>query len=130
MREILFRGMRKDTHEWAYGFYGEYFNGKKNIPCISIVDTHAIARSICYEIIPETVGQYTGMKDKNGRRIFEGDIILPHGYKPEACPVFYEDFCFRIDSNICVLCVADEEDIEVIGNIYDNPDLLEVSDNG
>lgn len=130
MREILFRGMRKDTHEWAYGFYGEYFNGKKNIPCISIVDTHAIAGSICYEIIPETVGQYTGMKDKNGRRIFEGDIILPHGYKPEACPVFYEDFCFQIDSNICVLCVADEEDIEVIGNIYDNPELLEVSDNG
>ena len=42
------------------------------------------------------------MKDKNGRRIFEGDIILPHGYKPEACPVFYEDFCFQIDSNICV----------------------------
>ena len=123
-REILFRGKRADTKEWIYG------DVQQNVDAVKIREQEPniqhVARS--FVVIPETVGQYTGMKDKNGRRIFEGDIILPHGYKPEACPVFYEDFCFQIDSNICVLCVADEEDIEVIGNIYDKPDLLEVSD--
>ena len=120
-REILFRGKRADTKEWIYG------DVQHNVDVVKIREQEPniqhVARS--FVVIPETVGQYTGMKDKNGRRIFEGDIILPHGYKPEAYPVFYEDFCFRIDSNICVLCVADEEDIEVIGNIYDNPELLE-----
>ena len=122
-REILFRGKRSDTGEWIEGYFGQSVDS-------FIIQDHGLVAG-CFEmfkVIPETVGQYTGMKDKNGRRIFEGDIILPHGYKPEACPVFYEDFCFQIDSNICVLCVADEDDIEVIGNIYDKPDLLEVSD--
>ena len=126
-REILFRGKRDDTGEWVEGFYCGGNERKTLRPCIFVYRPDRQSYD-CQDIIPETVGQFTGMKDKNGRRIFEGDIILPHGYKPEACPVFYEDFCFQIDSNICVLCVADEEDIEVIGNIYDNPELLEVSD--
>ena len=125
-REILFRGKRAGTGEWIYG------DVQQNVDAVKIREQEQgiqhVARS--FVIIPETVGQYTGMKDKNGRRIFEGDYILPHDYHPEVSPVFYEDFCFRIDSNICVLCVADEEDIEVIGNIYDNPDLLEVKHDG
>ena len=127
-REILFRGKSFGTAEWVEGFYCGGNERKTLRPCIFVYRPDRQSYD-CQDIIPETVGQFTGMKDKNGRRIFEGDIILPHGYKPEACPVFYEDFCFQIDSNICVLCVADEEDIEVIGNIYDNPDLLEVNDN-
>lgn len=141
MREILFRGKRSDTGEWVYGFYGEYFNGKKNIPCISIVDTHAIAGSFCYEVIPETVGQFTGLTDKNNKKIFEGDIItfcysnyevgfrsasfgyLHGGYNgKEGCSYVtcFDDY----ENELEIDDETNQINIEVIGNIHDNPNLL------
>lgn len=129
MREILFRGIRKDTHEWVCGFYGEYFNGKKNIPCISIVDTHAIAGSFCYEVIPETVGQFTGLTDKNGKKVFEGDICCFYG--GDYFSGFWEQNVI-----VAITDMTDDEQIhylnnaeycEVIGNIFDNPELLKIN---
>ena len=142
MREIIFRGIRKDTHEWVYGFYGEYFDGKRNVPCVSVVDTHVITGALCYEVIPETVGQYTGLKDKNGRQIFEGDIIVYgdanyvvcfdsasfgfmwqeyQGEKAFSYVIYFDNYENGLD--------IDEEtnqiDIEVAGNIHDNPDLVD-----
>ena len=136
MREIIFRGIRKDTHEWVFGFYGEYFNGKRNVPCISVVDTHVITGALCYEVIPETVGQYTGLNDKNGRQIFEGSIIkLPakSSCDDEIYSIAWDDECAMF---CCLPFIGGIEiiaanflcfngaDIEVIGTIHENPDLM------
>ena len=141
MREILFRGIRKDTHEWVYGFYGEYFNGKKNIPCISIVDAHAIAGSFCHEVILETVGQYTGLTDKNGNRIFDGDVLkmeIKSNYiNPLQAPLVFIGVCkFKdgafgfskqragIEEFTAFSSTTYNVEFEIIGNIHDNADLL------
>ena len=127
MREILFRGKRKDNDEWVEGHYGEYYNGNKNVPCISIPSKEAVSGSLCYEVILETVGQYTGMTDKNGKKIFEHDIVRIYvdfttmqyviSYDKENARFVVGDTGFTFWSYISTK-------IEVIGNIHDNPELL------
>lgn len=138
MREILFRGKRIDNGEWAEGYYvpiGEYhyiLTGRLElVPYLGFEH---------FLVNPETVGRFTGLTDKNGVKIFEGDIIkhtqvylhgkvksfgyvkwstayacwLAGGYTNGRADMFLGDQSYKL---------------EVLGNIYDNPELLEVSGN-
>lgn len=130
MREILFRGKRADNGEWVYGFPFSYqvrlvVEGIETL----IGDRHRID--------PSTVGQYTGLTGKNGKRIFEGDILLPSkGSLQIHLLVVFLDFSWQmvLPSQKYYrhrLEVKDNGIYEVIGNIHENPELLgEVSDNG
>lgn len=155
MREILFRGKRVDNGAWVYGSLVTFGNRTIIVCHIDCMRSdEAISASEYFEfdyveVVPETVGQYTGLKDKNGVKIFEGDILQTHfefspgdaGYNDSQRPFVVgwdkDRMCFRgwkpgIDRHSYKLLeIIDffgkqEEVYEVIGNIYDNPELLEV----
>lgn len=137
MRDILYRGKRIDNGEWVEGLpFGCIYGGFSDGAISSIRQTVTKYGDI-YEVVPETVGQYTGLKDKNGKRIFEGDIVQ------------WEDENFNNYTSVVEWCgekwnypafdlakhdyecnglqyVHEDCTIEVIGTIYDNPELLEV----
>ena len=135
IREILFRGKCCTTGEWVEGFLG-----------IEVLDDYVIQQfsfdeyfaSECidqYSVKLETVGQYTGLTDKNGKKIFEGDILegdLEDSLDPGAkwrSEVIWGKFGWNCKGNKISLPM-DEYDIregEVIGNIHDNPELLKGS---
>ena len=124
MREYLFRGKRTDNGEWLYGdllHHADAVKIREQEP-----EIRRAARS--FEVLPETVGQFTGMNDRNGVKVFEGDIIRLYGNMRECYAVYYEDACFTTDAGPCELCVAEEDEIEVTGNVFDNLALLEVSE--
>ena len=134
MREILFRGKRIDNCEWVTGFYVHYDDTKDNHKddCDYIVGIHTGEHFPFFEVIPETVGQYTGLTDKNGKRIFEGDIAEYEGeYYVVRYSEKYAGFLFtRIGSEYSAFTVFDYKSCEVIGNIHDNPELLGGENNG
>ena len=131
IREVIFRGKRADNGEWIEG-------SLLGIDWCDKPSTYSIAPntpvSVFYSVIPETVGQFTGLTDKNGKRIFEGDIVslVKHDgliYKVVYVPCRYE----LVNSkgvNCFVLDIYKSENIEVIGNIHDNPELLGGETNG
>lgn len=140
MREILFRGKRIYNGEWVEG---SLLKGKKgDADCAIIVpekELQAVGLDFCvecdrpydesFEAFPETVGQYTGLTDKKGKKIFEGDIVK--GYFNDklirGVVVYGNDATFFIQrKGLCGIGLNNGEIwIEVIGNIHDNPELLE-----
>ena len=129
MREILFRGKQVDNGKWAVGSLStEYY---KECGCVMVSPTS----DECFKVDPETVGQYTGLTDKNGIKIFEGDILegdleanLDLGAKWRSVVVMGKFGWMADDPTGSEPTPLDEFDIiegEVIGNIHDNPDLLE-----
>lgn len=143
MREILFRGKRKDNGEWAVS--GNVFLGdKRKYIYIPNPDTDMSAKAyLCREIIPDTVGQYTGLTDKNGTKVFEGDILKFTDTNAEyewigkvefGNPNAEYNWGFQLvyisgaKPNTDILLWFDMEETgaysEVIGNIHDNPELL------
>lgn len=125
MREILFRGKRLDNGEWVEGDICHHDG------VVSHIGQHpADGSMVCYDLDPATVCQFTGLLDKNGKRIFEGDICRVSNlmYKVEFK---YSAWWFAILSNKVYCCPAFNshcgEYCEVIGNIHDNPELLEVT---
>ena len=130
MREILFRGKRIDNSEWETGslVYARMGTSEEQV---GIADKMTAYHT---PVIPETVGQYTGLTDKNGKKIFEGDILegdLDDNLDPGAkwrSVVVWGKFGWNCKGGHVSLPI-DEFDIkegEVIGNIHDNPELMEV----
>lgn len=130
MREILFRG-KMENGAWICGTYFPPANTiilHKNTPDENGVDTYKD-----FSVIPETVGQFTGFTDKNGKKIFEGDIVkgLFLFYRAILGVVDFQGGAFglawkrgNIDEFNPFPCMCNV-DYEVIGNIHDNPELLE-----
>jgi uncharacterized phage protein (TIGR01671 family) len=125
MREILFRAKRKDTGEWVEGFYFESFT---EIPYIMTLHDHILGMTEFYEVDPATVGQFTGLLDKNGKRIFEGDIVKAHdAYKQYSEPnheftgaVEFDNASFLINQDDCVKHYRwMDYECEVISTIHD-----------
>lgn len=125
MRDIKFRGKRLDNGEWAIGSYieAEMQNG---IAHEIVPYKHG---EPVVEVDPKTVGQYTDFNDKNGKEIFEGDILLIYGVKHIvrykfaaffACPINNQ----RTNESLLYSVVSAFDSCEIIGNIHDNPKLL------
>jgi len=126
MRTIKFRGKRPDTMEWAVGSLVECFNGKTGIVSMTKYSEENGIKAIIDEVSPDTIGQYTGMNDKNGKEIYEGDIFKA-GYFGEADVVTWDDKNARYIGRSpkgYISYVGREPAVEIIGNIHDNPELL------
>ena len=138
MREILFRGKAKDLGEWVYGNlkkceFGSIFD-KYYEYYISLLDGHNMDLGgwndgeQLFEVIPETVGQFTGLVDKNGKKIFEGDIVKGReSFGDYIGYVEYGDYGFwsiiekRWHSDFESLNI---KTMEILGNIHDNAELI------
>lgn len=147
MREILFRGKSSVTGKWVCGNYMRTIIGGKDVdlivPICGFADL-AISQKM-YQINPETLGQYTGLTDKNGTRIFEGDFVELYHILKCPVPLGSENGVLKrrviaqakiINETVALeslpryshlICYLDdpEQELEVIGNIYDNLKLLE-----
>lgn len=133
MREILFRGKRSDNGEWVIGSFTNWnqlcFDNKT--PKMGIVTENELQYFDC---LPETIGQYVGYSDINGKRIFDGDIVrflditsTESGYSEMDCCgiVGYDkkEICFFVTGRLSAESWEVLEECAVIGNIFDNPEF-------
>lgn len=149
MREILFRGKEKNSGEWIYGDLRHISDGHGGYILCIVDNTNGRNNDVTgVEVVPETVGQYTGLTDKNGVKIFEGDIVKGTAYSATTIGVIVwidEISSFGVrrvnapnptawENSSILRCVSlgktDEFAAEVIGNIHDNPELLNAAANG
>lgn len=123
MREILFRGKRVDNGEWAYGDL---------LTCDDEMEIYSESHGENGGwVIPETVGEFTGLTDENGVKIFEGDIIRRkradgNWYNYE---VFWWDNCWGIKNGVSQCVIIPQCGVQLSGNIHDTPELLGGDDN-
>ncbi len=146
MREILFRGKRCENGEWVQGYYiradhhwHKHGIHKDWITLGASANGGWFALHNKYAVKAETVGQFTGLTDKNGKKIFEGDIVAQnwYDYNEPADDSFGEVVFCEYDCSFSVMdiqkdgivplgeCHAYHWEAEIVGNIHDNPELLE-----
>ena len=124
IRDIIFRGKRLDNGEWVEGYFVNLWlmHYQKHQPIIT--DNNAVS----YDVDPSTVGQYTGLTDKNGKKIFEGDIMAFTAYGFD-----YVGTVEFADGSFSVMCehaspfldqAVSKHGAYIIGNVHDNPELL------
>lgn len=125
MRKIKFRGKTKKSDKWLYGNLVSDVRGE-----FAIVPPFEMSFQYCicdYNVNKKTIGQYTGLKDKYGREIYEGDILYYRDAKIKT-PVTYRNggFYFSHYGGTTFSAIADHEinKYTVVGNIYDNKELL------
>lgn len=142
MRDILFRGKSTETNQWCYGGFHIW---KKRQICVlgddklkddeisyvitvnSFADWNMPRTMQAVEVIADTVGQYTGLTDRNGRKIFQGDIVNILTENEEFGIITYDDGGFFVDAStfsVDFMNNINGSDIEVIDNIHDNPKAL------
>lgn len=123
MREIIFRGKRKSDGKWWEGYLTVVFQH-------TYIEKANENEAFRFVVDPETVGQFTGLTDKNGKRIFEGDILKRTNGNKSVWYVDYKNCAFCANQSNCnYACelgeLLDQIELEVIGNVHDNPELLE-----
>ena len=139
MRYIKFRGKDKRTGEWVYGYY--VMNNLLLPEKGESINKHFIIDGIGQknEVIPETVGQFVEVNDKNNREVYEGDIVKMSDWQGNVwlCVVVFLEGSFKLKLVRIIKNVSGESGVkyadvwyarqqgEVVGNIYDNPELLE-----
>ncbi len=137
MKEVLFRG-KKLNGEWTYGYYvqadyswHDYGKHKEWIVCSAHSNGGRFALQEQHAVIFKTVGQYIGLKDENGTKIFEGDIVRD-AETSDVGKIFFDTYAamFVIGFETTIADFNASYSLEVIGNIYDNPELIGGETNG
>lgn len=129
------KGKRKDNDEWIEGDLAQWNDGDMSI---------CLGTGVLFKVVPETVGQCTGLKDKNGKLIFEGDVVESRASENQddwkKWVVGFSDgsFCFnrkiskkrkhKYEENLLCVDAIELYGLTVIGNIHDKPELLEVKE--
>lgn len=136
MREILFRGKRVDNGQWVEGDLSHTNSGEPVIQYWVKSDRYKEGALIYFLVTPETVGQYTGLNDRNGNKIWEGDALRPDAmysyrfydlgqvmFEPDYGSFIVKGKYSRIQHHEILDCDI-ASTCEIVGNIHDNPELI------
>ncbi|EDO1147322.1 TPA: hypothetical protein K8T67_002822 [Listeria monocytogenes] len=126
MREIEFRGQNINGH-WAHGNLA-IIKEKLDRAEIGTYISNSAGAPFAYQVRPETINQYTGLKDKNGKKIFEGDVGWDEHNECYGVVKFEDAKFLYLWENIAEDLWEVADGIEICGNIHENPDLLEVAE--